>query len=370
MVSTRTYVSLSAGMVVIAMLMIGFGTAGSPGDHRVVGAATLGDDAGDETNETDDDHEVDGDDETNETDDDHEVDEDDEGNETDDDHEVDGGEPIDACTTITDPGEYELVADVEDSDADRCIEIVVEDVALDGNNHTIDGVDGPGTAGVVVDAVPLSNVIVRNLTTTDWGRGVQLIEGESTVRNVTAASNRDGFETRTMDTTFTEVTARNNSVAGIRGADAASDLTVRDSRVANNGVDGLVFQRTGSVRLRGTVVEGNDDDGVDAFEIAPSAFDDTVVRDNGDVGILAISDDLSIDETTVSGNGNEGIVVRDSSTPSLRENEVRDNGAGGISMLNVTDASVQNTTACGNDGTEFDYEDTTFDDVGDNTFDC
>lgn len=326
------------------------------GDHNVTDGGHGG--PGDDTNVTDGD--------TNETDGDGNVtDSDDDANETERD-----SQEIDSCTTITEPGRYEIVTDVEDSDAERCIVIEAEDVTLDGDGHVVDGVEEAGTAGIVVDSVQLSNVQVENMTVREWGDGVLLTEGESTVQNVTAVDNRNGFETQTMDTTLSDVTARNNTVAGIYGADAATDFTIVDSRVANNEVDGIVLQRTGSVRLRGTVVEANSDDGVDAFEIEPSALDNNVVRDNGDVGILAISDDLSIDENTITGNGNEGLVVRDSDDPSLRENVVRGNGLDGITLLKVTDASLQNNTACDNDGREFDYEDTTFEESTDNGVEC
>ena len=58
---------------------------------------------------------------------------------------------IDSCTVIDEPGEYELVADIEPAevgDADEppgqpeaatCIEIQASDVTLHGNGHTIDG---------------------------------------------------------------------------------------------------------------------------------------------------------------------------------------------------------------------------------------
>lgn len=86
---------------------------------------------------------------------------------------------------------YELAADVENATAEACIVIEASDVTVDGNGHTIDGMDAGGTAGVVVNATAaLSNVTVTNLTVTGWDRGV-VIDGEQQValRSVTVSNN-------------------------------------------------------------------------------------------------------------------------------------------------------------------------------------
>ena len=99
---------------------------------------------------------------------------------------------IDSCTTITDPGRYELAADVglsgTDDPRDACIEIRTGNVTLLGHGHVV----GPGTSQPHADSVAvgtgtstsLSNVTVRNVVVT----AAVMFSGTpgATVRNVTA----------------------------------------------------------------------------------------------------------------------------------------------------------------------------------------
>lgn len=44
---------------------------------------------------------------------------------------------VDSCTTIDEPGRYELTKDITASDENNCIEITASNVILDGREHTI-----------------------------------------------------------------------------------------------------------------------------------------------------------------------------------------------------------------------------------------
>ncbi|EMA39248.1 periplasmic copper-binding protein [Halococcus hamelinensis 100A6] len=81
---------------------------------------------------------------------------------------------IDSCRTIANDGEYALTADIEDSNRTVCVQILSDDVVFDGNGHTIDGVNASESVGVKVNnsLTGLSNVTVRNVTTTGWTAGV------------------------------------------------------------------------------------------------------------------------------------------------------------------------------------------------------
>ena len=84
------------------------------------------------------------------------------------------GTPVTSCTVITIPGEYILQNDIVNSAATRCIEIKSSDVTFDGNGHTIDGVDTTPSVGIqVYNALPLiSNIIIKDVTVTDWYSGI------------------------------------------------------------------------------------------------------------------------------------------------------------------------------------------------------
>ena len=100
---------------------------------------------------------------------------------------------IDSCTTITQPGEYVLTEDITNSNADTCIAIQASDVVLDGQGHTVDGVDDFSADGVVVFGRDgATNVTVTNLTVTDWGTGIVYETTTGDIRNSIAASNSRG----------------------------------------------------------------------------------------------------------------------------------------------------------------------------------
>lgn len=89
---------------------------------------------------------------------------------------------IESCTTIDEPGTYELATSIEDAEATACLRITVSDVTLDGNGHTVDGVDGgEGRVGILVDGPEsLQNVTVEAVTTTRWDTGVRMGEPDGT----------------------------------------------------------------------------------------------------------------------------------------------------------------------------------------------
>lgn len=100
---------------------------------------------------------------------------------------------INSCTTITQPGEYVLTGDIANSNADTCIAIQASDVVLNGQGHTVDGVDDfPANGVVVFGRDGATNVTVTNLTVTDWGTGIVYETMTGDIRNSIAASNSRG----------------------------------------------------------------------------------------------------------------------------------------------------------------------------------
>ncbi|RLF94395.1 hypothetical protein DRN52_05185, partial [Thermococci archaeon] len=76
---------------------------------------------------------------------------------------------ISDCTVISKPGYYVLNRSIIDS-SKTCIRIISSNVVLDGNGYVIDGKDYVRTYGVYVynESKRLENVIVKNITVTDW----------------------------------------------------------------------------------------------------------------------------------------------------------------------------------------------------------
>jgi parallel beta-helix repeat protein len=81
--------------------------------------------------------------------------------------------PISSCTVINSPGEYVLVNDILDYTGDYCIKIQVNDVTLNCQWHTIDGIDGFGSTGIDIGS-GISNVNITNCIIRDWEQGIYL----------------------------------------------------------------------------------------------------------------------------------------------------------------------------------------------------
>ncbi|WP_435078070.1 PGF-CTERM sorting domain-containing protein [Halococcus sp. AFM35] len=162
--------------------------------------------------------------------------------------------PIDSCRTIADDGEYVLTSDIENSSQSTCVQILSSDVVFDGGGHTIDGANASESVGVKVNnsLTSLSNVTVRNVSTTGWTTGVLYRDVQNgTIENVNASANRrHGIRLRAASNTRLEnVTAVENgrwslytvgnttNVVGERFTTrSAGNVSFRASDVALTGV--------------------------------------------------------------------------------------------------------------------------------------
>ena len=83
---------------------------------------------------------------------------------------------LSGCTTITTSGTYVLAGDVDAGATSPCIEVVADDVVIDGQGYTIEG--SGGLFGVLVydSGGRLSNVTVEDLTVTEFSYGVRFVD--------------------------------------------------------------------------------------------------------------------------------------------------------------------------------------------------
>ncbi|MBX0293392.1 right-handed parallel beta-helix repeat-containing protein [Haloarcula nitratireducens] len=291
---------------------------------------------------------------------------------------AESAEPIDACTTITEPGRYELTTDLQDSGVETCIHVRSDDVVIDGDGHVVDGVGRNGTVGVRVFngtdgervGPELANVTVTDVRVRDWERGVvagEIFRGgptlrvsdldardnagglllydveDSTVENVTLAENGDGLRTwETTNLTVRSLNASANADVGVRVGQASSNVTLSDLRAASNGGRGVVVGTTGVSRV---------------------TIRDADVRNNGGVGLDFRFDvfDHTVSETVVAGNGGDGVRLVDASDVRIQDTVVRDNAGDGIRTTRST-GTLGNVTLRNNAGAA--YNDTARDGDG------
>lgn len=231
---------------------------------------------------------------------------------------------IDTCTPITEPGVYELTADIgsgSDVGTFGCIPIRSGNVTLDGNGHTIAG--GGSYASIFVGSAHpstptaeyLPNVTIRDAVVTGE---VELYRTPGvTVQNITVQD----AHIRIHEGDGSALT--NNSLSGttLRGA-SISVFESDDSVVANNTVVnrpeydrsnfGPASIRTwvsNNVTVRNNVALSNST-GLDIYGMTNSTFVDNVVvgREDEGVRIWAESRNNTFEGTNVSGSA-VGIVL-------------------------------------------------------------
>jgi parallel beta-helix repeat protein len=235
---------------------------------------------------------------------------------------------INSCTTITQPGEYVLTADITDANADTCIDIRASDVVFDGRGHTVDGVHGVISVGVLSSSN--ANVTVADLLVTDWRRGIKFEDADrGRITGVTARSNGNG----------------NSRFGGIALTFDSDNNTLSGTVVAGNNGSGVYLEEASDNTLTDTTARSNADEGMafGDFSLRTTLTDNTV-RDNGGAGIRAFSGttgfgfvpalaDSTLSNNTVTGNADDGIGLPYSGGNTLMDNAVRANGGDGVSLF-------------------------------------
>lgn len=195
---------------------------------------------------------------------------------------------ISSCTTISSPGQYVLTSDIWNSRASTCITIAADDVTLDGQGHTVDGVQSADSTadwsnslptGIRVDGA--SNVVVENVVVSQWEAGVEYHS---------AADGR-----------VADVTARKNSQFGVE-LDGTTNTLVENVTTVDNGVD--VGPQTKAL-VAGIALFSSDD----------NAVRNSVTRRNSRHGVIIAddSDGNSVESIVSTRNGGDGLTVRRSS---------------------------------------------------------
>lgn len=241
---------------------------------------------------------------------------------------------IDTCTTITDPGQYELTADINGTpNAGRraCIVIRSGNVTLDGNDHIVGpadrdsifvGTDVPGSR----TAERLPNVTVRNIVVT---ADVELYRTpQATIRNVTAQGAMPQID---LDHANRSV-VKDNTVSGTSERGANIGLFVADeSVVANNTVinrdehgrsavprSGISVWLSEGVTVRNNIVRSTAT-GLHVRSVTNSTFANNTATGSPERALAVTRGSQgNVFENTVVSDSTFGVVVSDSSDNTLR----------------------------------------------------
>ncbi|MFC7046014.1 right-handed parallel beta-helix repeat-containing protein [Halobacteriaceae archaeon GCM10025711] len=291
-----------------------------------------------------------------------------------------GSTGIDSCTTISEPGTYDLTGDISNESATTCLHVTASDVVIDGNGHTVHGThaedelrtsagieidDGP--AGVDADeSTTVSNVTVRDVRVTGWDTGVRATYASDVrLENVTRV---DGAAPDSAGTTgrlrggaifvknATGVTITHSTVADTpKGIDVAksADVTVADTTVDNvTFTPGISFWDTaGEVRVvrneLTNLTRGGTDVGTRRATRVTIA--DNVITRTGTGVTVSGSANATVVGNELRGNEN-GVSVVQSRNVVVRENAVSGFSTSGIRVVGAqTGLDSANVTVAGND---------------------
>lgn len=168
-------------------------------------------------------------------------------------------EGIEDCTTIDEPGEYELENDITGGgtlgpDDDACIDIEgVSGVTLDGNDYVLEG-DGDG-AGIRVSS---GEVTIRTLTVRGFEDGFRTELGpRATIRSATIEQNSIGIDGDLSEISCTNSIIRDNDGAGISSFDGVGSI-VRDCETRGDGGTPAGDCCRGPVVIEDCTIVGND----------------------------------------------------------------------------------------------------------------
>ena len=237
------------------------------------------------------------------------------------------------CRTISEPGTYDLSANVNGSGDDACIRIEASNVTLDGNGNVLSAEANENATGTGVlvtpepNADPVRNVTVRNLTVSNWGTGVAYREvTASTISTVTASRNENGLVLTDGDRSTVHDSAAVDNVNGLITRDV-TDSTVRNVTARDNEEDGLYTS--------------NDFDG--------NRLVNVTARDNGDEGVrVGPAWNTVFVNTTASGNAGDGVAMLDTGRVEMERLSASDNDGAGLRLTAVAGARFANVTARNN----------------------
>ncbi|MDS0298475.1 right-handed parallel beta-helix repeat-containing protein [Halogeometricum sp. S1BR25-6] len=251
-----------------------------------------------------------------------------------------GATEISGPTTITEPGDYVLTADIDVERGPAALDVTVSDVTIDGQGHTVSNVGGE-CISVYRGA---NDVTVKNVRVSGERTGVVLVGDDATLFNVLAEGN-GGTGVRIIGGKRARIEScllRENGQYGLIGGDtqeygSTDEALVRACLVADNGDAGLAFQRTTGVAVERCFVVGNG----------------AAVRSLGDgVEFIGDTDDPRLADNQLLSNAGCGVRGASRGVRGLNAvgNVVVDNERFGFWLDNLYNADIKWNTFARNEG--------------------
>ena len=244
---------------------------------------------------------------------------------------------IDECTTITEPGVYELRADLS-AEGETCLAVAASDVTVDGDGHTI--------ARSAPDDNPPAG----------YGEPpALLVGGTDPVSNVTVTDATVYVESLAIGEVATDAVAyRNASHSTLANVRLESPVWSAVEVVGSNDTVRNVTQSSGVFRIDGddNVLADSTASTGDDLPYATSVVGNRSLIENvtslGDPGLRVVGREAVVRDSTVSGIYSPAATFGDAPNSRLVNNTVVSNGVGvidsGIVLTNSSAPEVRGTT--------------------------
>lgn len=191
--------------------------------------------------------------------------------------------------------------------------ILRSEVELKGGKETrlvlADGVNKPVIVVGNQDEIPLEEARIRGVRIADLEIDGNRDAQTSEVGNDHPWIRNNGIDVRmTSDLVIENVRSNRNRSGGVVISWKSRNVTVRNSRFAENFFDGVAYYDSTGVRTIDCVMRANDGAGISLDnEFASSEFIGCELVDNGDVGIfMRASEHIRFKRCAITGSGNWG----------------------------------------------------------------
>jgi parallel beta-helix repeat protein len=253
------------------------------------------------------------------------------------------GEPLLSCGNVT--KNSVLIADLNSSGT--CLNITADNVVLDCNNHSIRGMGGANTYGILASG--RKNVVIKNCRVTNYSVGIMLnsTTQSTVVSNVVYNNSNEGIYLYSWsnDTDLINNTVYNNQ-RGIRIYYSAGNQ-IYNNRVYNITMyDGIGLFYVNNSQVFGNVVYNNKGSTAAGIYLQRSSYNEisnnNLSANNLGIQLDSVSTYNQVYENIVPSNS-IGITITSSNYNNLYNNTITNNSQAGIYFSSSNSNATMNT---------------------------
>ncbi len=253
---------------------------------------------------------------------------------------------INDCADLTVAGEtYYLTADITNKDIGKCMYVKADDITLDCQGHTIDGIDYSslyGTTYGIYITNNYDNITIKNCVLSDWYDGLYVLS--------------------TYNINILDIESYSSYCSGTSGGyglyiSDTNNVNVTNFNSHDNGKDGIViyYPTTDNIKLTNIISNNNSGNGIEInYETNNTFLENVTTNYNTRYGIYTLNSPGRINfvDVTASYNGYSGIRYQGSgssgTTWNMTDIVAYNNTQYGLNLEFIQNFNLTNITAINN----------------------